>query len=773
MTQVQQERALDQTDQQRKQRINFSDGNREAHLKVLYAWLHPDLRELPGIDWTKMPSRVISYLVLTIKDAPHAPHLALAAGTMVGSATGNYIFTALVNGHGLLRTMPQICCETWSGLNLTRKVWEEYITKTEKTNVRRHRLLAYSALTEIYAHEYIEHLPPDLQVKLAPYLLPRISARFVEQHAGTRELTEEGKKRRKERSDILVPLHAILVALVQFRKQSAQRLRDAFRQACAQAEAGEALPISFSYEDSIANVNPDARTVADIRIEKRTVLLEFKLWNRSSWVLYHLDDFGSKPQYQAKVQMGSYTPEKNHYFVQHLGASSDLLWFGDLLTQGMLQSLQTHRYKQRKSPLNEQEQLRLVHAEELGVPNGYAVERPGVLTPAKSFGGWLLRCTQMAQTVLFEPESLYRGVLFGAALTTLALTNGSRVNELLQVSADRFKGHPYEERKNGQLTGKQQVLWLQYLLPKGKFTEAERQFFPISPQAYELLREIGTTLKEHYGCIPTVFPHRAHKKLDQLDAERYLFQWSASSNGRLGALSPSDVNILIRFLLHGLAFHTKQGELFSVSVHLLRHVMATAARHEHGVPAEAVAYVLHHQQQGFDIPIATQYYSQRTEAQQLSDLAEFLTDVEEQTSSIILSMPNERTLAQMDEDLRDVFERWHTLLETAFGFCGRVGLCPRGYNRCLCIGCPHLIPNPAKRQEAVRWRMAYAQQAKALENDGVRTDARQMRLQVQELDDIINSMDILQQSLEDGTHRPVFLQLPSAVYDEVVIDAEA
>jgi len=415
---------------------------------------------------------------------------------------------------------------------------------------------------------------------------------------------------------------------------------------------------------------------------------------------------------------------------------------------------------------------RLAYAQALRATKGFYCERPGLFTPSGGFGQWLAYTFQRTGAVLFDPESLYRACLFGAALTTLALTNGSRLTELLQVSADRFKGHPYQEKINGQATGKQRVIWLQYLLPKGKKTEAERQLFPISSQSYELLREIGMLLKETHGCIPTVRPHPENSKAEDLKPERYLFQWQATADGQDGALSPGDVSVLLRFILHGLEFRTKQGEPFVVSTHLLRHVMATAARQEHEVPAEVLAFVLHHQQVGRALPVATEYYSQMTEEQRLAALSVFMIDVEEQAASILLSMPAERTVEQMNEDMREVFERWHVLLETAFGFCGRVGLCPRDYARNLCIGCPRLISDPRKRENALKWRASYARQAEELEAQGESVDARQGRLQVQELDDLINSMNVMQQAIDDGTRQPVFLQLAAASHNEVIINAQ-
>jgi hypothetical protein len=445
--------------------------------------------------------------------------------------------------------------------------------------------------------------------------------------------------------------------------------------------------------------------------------------------------------------------------VEFLGDPSELFWFGDLLADGLMMHLGGVYRRKRQDCLLEHDPHRLAQARALGVSRGFGTERAGLLTPGGRLGQWLTFTAQRSGALLLEPESLYRGCLYAAALTTIVLTNGSRLSELLQISADRFKGHTYEEKINGQRTGKQRVIWLQHLLPKGKSSEEERQLFPLSPLSYELLREIALLLREQHGCIPTVVLHPGHHKIEQLKPERYLFQWAARSDGRSGALSPNDVRILMRFLLHNLELRTTQGEPFVISTHLLRHVMATAARHEYDVPPEAIAFVLHHQQTGAHVPPATEYYSQMPKEQQLMALVEFQGALEEQTAQFALALPDERTLEQMDEDVREVFERWHVLLETAFGFCGRTGLCPRGYQRNLCIGCPHLVPDPRKRANALKWRQAYAQQAEGLEQEGAAVDARQTRLQVQELSDLMKSMDLLQQAMEDRAYQPAFLLL--------------
>jgi len=379
------------------------------------------------------------------------------------------------------------------------------------------------------------------------------------------------------------------------------------------------------------------------------------------------------------------------------------------------------------------------------------------------------------EALLLEPESLYRGCLYGAALATIALTGGYRMSELLQVSADRFKTRSYVVKKEGFPEGEGRVMHLQLLLPKGKRTEEQRKLFLVSEGAYQLLCEIAQGLKSaHNDRIPVVFPHPNNTKEEDLSPERYLFQWNARSDGRAGALGPTDMSNLLRFILYGVEFRTREGEPFSVTIHLLRHVMATVARHEHEVPVEALARVLHHETGQGMIPEAkaTLYYSEEIEERSLITFAEFQSDLEEWAASLLVEFPEERELEGMDEDLRESFEHWQTLLETTLGFCSNINLCPRGYNRTLCIGCPFLVPDPRKRQQALNWRTVYAKHAEELEAQGNAVDARQYRLLVRDLDGHINAMAILQASIDDGKRKPVFLLLPSASYEEVIIDAK-
>jgi hypothetical protein len=68
-----------------KARLNFSDGNREAHLQAFFAWLPEVLHQAPGINWSALSSKIIGYGVLTIADSPDKMCIALAMGTAIGA----------------------------------------------------------------------------------------------------------------------------------------------------------------------------------------------------------------------------------------------------------------------------------------------------------------------------------------------------------------------------------------------------------------------------------------------------------------------------------------------------------------------------------------------------------------------------------------------------------------------------------------------------------------------------------------------------------------
>ncbi len=197
------------------------------------------------------------------------------------------------------------------------------------------------------------------------------------------------RQRRREQSDVLVPLFPLLVELAYLRKQAAERLIKEFRRHRDRALAGEIeLPYHFQYTDRSFAVSEDASALAEVKLVEREVVLQLTLWDRMTWVKEHLDRYGYHTQLSWKQRVKAYAPENNLYFLQHTGEAADLLWCGDLIANRKLGSLvlkaEGKRYRE------------------------FSSARPGLLTPPASDSNWLRHAWREGET-LFEPESLYRG----------------------------------------------------------------------------------------------------------------------------------------------------------------------------------------------------------------------------------------------------------------------------------------------------------------------------------------------------------------------------
>ncbi|GHO43193.1 hypothetical protein [Ktedonospora formicarum] len=241
-------------------------------------------------------------------------------------------------------------------------------------------------------------------------------------------------------------------------------------------------------------------------------------------------------------------------------------------------------------------------------------------------------------------------------------------------------------------------------------------------------------------------------------------------DGRLGHFTAQDVAQLLRFLFHGLTLTTRAGEPIRIAPHLLRHVLATHARTALNIPAEAIAYLLHHRVRwegssaALTIPEATAYYSRLPVAQLLALLLEMQSPLSPEQGRSYLQAPSPQTLEQMDEALRTQFERCGLIGPTVLGFCS-AGTCIRPDNRGICANCPYLVPHYSNLLKAKTWRRLYILQAKLHDDQGHAIDAEQARKVVQSLDDAIRIMEIQMRTRQDGGYLPFADTLPS-IQDE-------
>jgi hypothetical protein len=131
-----------------KARLNFSNGDREAHLHAFYEWLPKDLHAAPGIVWANVTSRVMGYCVNTIGASPDKGPVALAMGTAIGSLGQASLHQYVSRFYHLLCTIRNVCgIRDLSELN-RKEVWEQFAQNTEVTLNRYHVLRAYAALVE-------------------------------------------------------------------------------------------------------------------------------------------------------------------------------------------------------------------------------------------------------------------------------------------------------------------------------------------------------------------------------------------------------------------------------------------------------------------------------------------------------------------------------------------------------------------------------------------------------------------------------------------------
>ena len=185
------------------------------------------------------------------------------------------------------------------------------------------------------------------------------------------------------------------------------------------------------------------------------------------------------------------------------------------------------------------------------------------------------------------------------------------------------------------------------------------------------------------------------------------------------------------------------------------------------MPPEAIAhFFLHHRLKDLtgresSSSEISDYYFQMTEQQRFAVVRADLDEQEEMDRTLMQAAPTPRDLEQKNEDVRTVYEQWHTLHPTALGNCGCPGLCPRGNDRSLCLGCSYHVEDPEKLGAALAWRSSYAKQAELFQAQGNLIDARQARIKVQQLDDMINVMRMQLQEEASGHYIPVFKLLPS------------
>ncbi len=502
---------------------NFGQWERAEQLRAFYAWLPSVLNDAPGIDWAQLPPEVMGCCIRTIGTSPDAAYLAMAAASAYGRVSTNSLVQMLLHLHSLFTTLRKDCgmervCDLRS-----EKIWKEFAAKTGTTMSRSRQLSWYSSVSTKHYPQYLHTLAAGDASLMQQYQLPAMPDGFLRRVGNADKLNTSSLLRRQPARNTLVPLFPLLRQLVLLRKELAGRMFHTFQQVEQGISLDTVLPVAFHYTDSFPELQQQEQTW-EMRL--REVPLHFFLWNKRAWILAHQDRYSGRVIREAEQASEIYSPERDSAFVQFNGAAQDLFWFGDLIKNRLLQYFQRGL---RDDPTYEE---RWTNARNHGFPRGCTTQQPGLL---RSDSRWFAEHARDGD-LLFEPEAVCRGILYAAALSTLAMTNGGSVSELLQVAADGWISTP-EGRK-------------QLLLPDGAKSD-DRRLFTISPEAVQMLEEIERGLVETFGEVPIIASARQSPKSDRLRPARYLFQWQrrmvdSHDTQVLGSLSFSSLRLYCR-----------------------------------------------------------------------------------------------------------------------------------------------------------------------------------------------------------------------------------
>jgi hypothetical protein len=513
---------------------------KRQHLLEFLAWLPSKLRDVPGIDWADLPITVREYCVRAIDNtSPDASHLVLAGAAACGAISTTSLLQLVRNLHALLNVLRTVCAMEHIADLRREALWNEFAAHTQPTSTRSQQLSAYSATSGKHYPRYLAGLSSKDAAVMQRYHLPPLPVGFFRAEGRAYERTPRSQNRQRVIRETLLPLVPALSELVVLRKRAMEQVLDAFHHAQQQVELGaSSLPLAFALPVHAPSFSQQEGSW-ELKQEERT--LHFRLWNKRSWVLGHQNRYSQSLIRKVEKAQGTYAPGKEQYFVEFDGEARDLLWYGDLIEQHLLQWLPNTPRRDPKGT------MRLQLARSFGFERGCHTSRSGLIY---AHAQWFGEHTRHGEELLFGPEALYRGVLYAAALALLAMTDGFSIGESLQISAERWVETP-EGRKL-------------HLLPNRAGDNEQRRLFTISPEAAHLLEEIERGLMEAYGDIPVIPASRRLSKFHSLEPEQYLFQW------RRGMITPQDTVVLLRFLLHGVALFAPPEEALHVSVEQIR-----------------------------------------------------------------------------------------------------------------------------------------------------------------------------------------------------------
>ncbi|HDX9578101.1 TPA: site-specific integrase [Bacillus pseudomycoides] len=545
----------------------------------------------------------------------------------------------------------------------TEKHMYEYlkciIYPEHSNNKRAEFLKCYQSISYSIKKWFTSKLNQEQQEYFQQFLLP-ITMFEGRDFPFTKQAREQAQNIRKGETDAIVPYLSQIRAEANFRWNQMKRIREAFLKACQQTKKRNVMfPLEFHYDE------PE-------RIGER---FYFRLWDKSSFVLYYKEKFTEPVVRLAERRIKTYSEANNHYFVEFVKAerledddTAEGLWFAEILQEGVL------GHWDRSATGEELERKRELlfswgygEEESINNPKPFDSMHKGILYQTT----FVSHHRDKAEGILFDVEHFYVASIFGLLAIDMLTTTGARINELLQINSS--EDNLQAIKVGGDLK------FSFYAVPKGRDTA---ESYSISKQTFQLIKRVNLMLKEHYNGAILSVKYRGDRKHLFPKPKPYFFQY----NGK--AFTRDVLPACLRFLLHGLHFETQEGKPVTLKTHLLRHAFATEAVQRQGIPIDIVAKILHQR----DLNV-TRYYSEPTPSQVTEKIGELHSVISNYVDldEAILRSPEE--LQREWEEHKEKVGVYNNVLG---GTCVTDKVCPI---KMACLGCVAKIPQPEKKHE--------------------------------------------------------------------------
>jgi integrase len=575
------------------------------------------------------------------------------------------------------------------------------------TEQQRKTLISYWNGLSNTLEEYKERLSEEHCALLSRFLIrPVTDRRKLTIHKPWDAWDQIRRAKVKEKTDAVHSQFHKIRFFAKSRLNQVRRLREAFKSAITYVEENDVpLPYMFSYKEKV--INERGRTV------NQTVYLT--LWDHVT-----IFDLAVSEGYSTTAEAkrarkrleGRFAREHSYYDIELRGAESpDAItvpfWFVDLFDNDV--------FSHTRNP----ETLRA--CSEFNQRWGYSTKnqwtaKSGMLSWGRGRGRFMnfLR----AKGRQFIPvEEIYIAALFAHLIVRIQTVTGARIGEVQQIAQN-----PECIKQLVNVGPRSATRWVLRLRPKG---HKERANFYIDEETKDHLLEVVGYLREVHLTkkIPII-----ETQYRRTPPDRYIFQWQNKM------LQQDTLNVLIRFLLHGIVLKGTTGEAVHITSHILRHAFATELA-DLGVAHDVIAEIIHQR----DLKV-TKYYSKPTPTQ-VMNAAEVIFIDRIDIAGAAMRSPDEIKLM-----LKEAEGTIGALTEVLGGTCVIGVSCPVKF---ACIGCASNAPDPAKRYQIERKRNQAKEHAAWAAEEGLPVEERKLKALVEDCELMLHEMDLIETARAD------------------------